>query len=214
MADHLWWYTARAGGLVAWGLVVASCTWGLLLALRVRVLGTTPVSPAWTLSLHRWLGALAVTFTGVHALALVADDYVEFGVDDVLVPYATSWHPGAVAWGIVGLYLLAAIEVTSVLRKHVGPRTWRTIHLLSYVLLGVTTIHLLTAGTDSTALLPEALAVVAGMVAVFGTAMLLTWRSAPRTRRVFADRAFADQVLAGQVLGDQVLADGSPTTGR
>ena len=205
MVDHLWWYTARAGGLVAWGLVVASCTWGLLLALRVRAIAT----PAWTLSLHRWLGALAVAFTSVHVLALVADDYVEFGLGDVLVPYATSWHPGAVAWGIVGLYLLAAIEVTSVLRKHVGPRTWRTIHLLSYVLLGVTTIHLLTAGTDSTAVLPEALAVVAGMVAVFGTAMLLTWRSAPRTRRVFADRAFADQVLA-----DQVLADGSPTTGR
>jgi predicted ferric reductase len=195
MADHFWWYTARSGGLVAWGLVVASCTWGLLLALRVHTFGT----PGWTLSLHRWLSALAVTFTAVHVIALVADDYVQFGIDDVLVPYATSWHPGAVAWGVVGLYLLAAIEITSMLRKRVRPRAWRSIHLLSYVLLGVTTIHLLTAGTDSTAVVPEALAIVAGMVAVFGAAMLLTWRSAPRTRQVFAD-----QVRAGR----------SPTTGR
>ena len=26
MASHFWWYAARAGGLVAWGLIVASCT--------------------------------------------------------------------------------------------------------------------------------------------------------------------------------------------
>ncbi|MFI5047528.1 MAG: ferric reductase-like transmembrane domain-containing protein [Acidimicrobiia bacterium] len=187
MTQHVWWYTARAGGLVAWGLVVASCTWGLLLALRAHVLGFRPTA-AWTLSLHRWLGALAVTFTAVHVLALLADNFVGFGVTDVLVPFATSWHPVAVAWGIVGMYLLAAVEITSLFRLRVRPRTWRAIHLLSYVLLGVTTIHLLTAGTDSTTVIPEALAVVAGMVAVFGSTLLLMWRSAPRTRRVFAQR--------------------------
>ncbi|MET0626941.1 MAG: ferric reductase-like transmembrane domain-containing protein [Acidimicrobiia bacterium] len=186
MSEHFWWYVARAGGLVAWGLVVASCTWGLLLALRVHVLGFRPTS-AWTLSLHRWLSALAVTFTAVHVLALVADSFVPFGLADVLVPFATSWHPVAVAWGIVGMYLVVAIEVSSLVRKRIRPRTWRGIHLLSYVLLGVTTIHLLTAGTDSTAVVPEAAAIVGGMVTVFGCTLLLTWRSAPRPRRVFTD---------------------------
>jgi predicted ferric reductase len=187
MAGHFWWYTARAGGLVAWGLVVASCAWGLLLGLRAHVFGYRPTA-AWTLSLHRWLSALAVTFTVVHVVALLADGFVGFSLTDVLVPLATSWHPIAVAWGIVGMYLLAAIEITSLLRGHVQPRTWRAIHLLSYVLLGVTTIHLLTAGTDSTTIVPEALAVISGMVTVFGCTLLLTWRSAPRTRRVFLDR--------------------------
>jgi len=191
MAGHTWWYTARAGGLVAWGLVVASCMWGLLLALRSHVFGFRPTA-AWTLSLHRWLGALAVTFTAVHVLALLADGFVGFSLTDVLVPFATSWHPVAVAWGIVGMYLLAAIEITSLLRARVRPRVWRAIHLLSYVLLGVTTIHLLTAGTDSTTVVPEALSVVGGMVAVFGCTLLLTWRSAPRPRRVFLDRPPAD----------------------
>ena len=65
MSAHFWWYTARAGGLVAWGLVLASCAWGLMLALHVKVLGIRPTA-AWTLSLHRWLAALAVTFTAVH----------------------------------------------------------------------------------------------------------------------------------------------------
>ena len=34
MTSHFWWYVARSGGLVAWGLLVGSSVWGLLLATR------------------------------------------------------------------------------------------------------------------------------------------------------------------------------------
>src|SRR6478752_1109401 len=110
MSSHLWWYVARAGGLVAWALVVASCAWGLLHALRV--FGRRP-SPAWMLSTHRYLGALAVTFVAVHVIAILADSYVQFSLVDVLVPFTGAWHPVAVAWGVVGMYLLLAVEITS-----------------------------------------------------------------------------------------------------
>jgi predicted ferric reductase len=179
LASHFWWYTARASGLVAWGLVVASCTWGLLHALRA--FGRRP-TPAWMLSMHRYLSALAVVFVAVHVVAIVADDYVHFGVVDVLVPMASSWHPLGVAWGIVGMYVLVAVEITSLTRQHLSQRVWRGIHLRSYVLLALVTIHLLTAGTDVNDLLPAASAVLIGVAAVFGAAMLLTWRSAPRVR--------------------------------
>ena len=49
------------------------------------------------------------------------------------------------------------------------------------MLLGATTIHMLTAGTDSTTVIPETVAILMGMGAVFGTVLLLTWRAAPRT---------------------------------
>src|SRR5262249_40450073 len=110
MASHFWWYVARAGGLVAWAPGVASCTWGLLHALRT--FGRKP-SPAWMLSFHRYLGALAVTFVAVHVIAILADSYVQFSLVDVLIPFNAAWHPIAVAWGIVGMYLLLAIEITS-----------------------------------------------------------------------------------------------------
>ena len=103
MASHFWWYVARASGLVAWGLVVASCTWGLLHALRT--FGRRP-SPAWMLSVHRYLSALAIAFVVVHVVAILADGFVDFGVADVLVPMVSTWHPLAVAWGIVGMYVL------------------------------------------------------------------------------------------------------------
>jgi DMSO/TMAO reductase YedYZ heme-binding membrane subunit len=177
--SHFWWYVARASGLVAWGLVVASCAWGLLHAMRA--LGRRP-SPAWMLSTHRYLSALAIAFVAVHVVAIVADDFVHFGLVDVVVPMASSWHPLAVAWGIVSMYVLLVVEGTSLARAHLSPRTWRGVHMLSYVLLGAVTIHLLTAGTDAGELLPAASVVLIGVAAVFGCAMLLTWRSAPKVR--------------------------------
>jgi DMSO/TMAO reductase YedYZ heme-binding membrane subunit len=183
MADHFWWYVARSGGLVAWTLIVASSVSGLLLATRTR---GGRVTSASMLGLHRYLSALAVVFTAVHVVAIVADSFVQFGITDVLVPMAARWHPLAVAWGIVGMYLLVTIEVTSLLRRHLPIRAWRGIHLLSYALFAVATVHLLTAGTDSADVLSDGIAIAVGVAAVFVGALLLTWRSAPRTRRQLA----------------------------
>lgn len=190
MASHTWWYVARAGGLVAWGLVLASCVWGLLHA--TRALGRRP-TPAWMLSTHRYVGALAVVFTGVHILGLVADSYVSFGIDEVLVPFASSWHPVAVAWGVVAMWMLVAVEGTSLAREHLPQHVWRGIHLLSYPILAFTTVHLLAAGTDAKSLLPETLAVAVGVVTVFGAALLVTWRSAPKARPAVGDTLVTEQ---------------------
>jgi predicted ferric reductase len=179
VASHFWWYVARAGGLVAWALVLASCTWGLLHALRA--FGRRP-SPSWMLSTHRYLSALACVFVGVHVVAILADGYVQFSLGDVLVPFVSSWHPVAVAWGIVGMYLLAAVEITSLVRARLSPKAWRAVHVLSYVVLALVTVHLLAAGTDANDLLPTTSAVMLGVAAAFGAAMLLTWRTAPKVR--------------------------------
>ena len=146
MSPHLAWYAARAGGLIAWGLVSASVIWGLLLS--TRLLGRAP-RPAWLLDLHRFLGGLAVTFTAIHVTALIADSTVRFRFVDVLVPFASSWRPGAVALGVVGMWLLAAVEATSLLMRKLPRKLWRVVHLSSYVLFWSSTAHLLLAGTDA-----------------------------------------------------------------
>lgn len=146
MSTKLWWYVARASGLTAWALLAASVLWGLLLS--TRTLGSKP-KPAWLSDLHRFLGALAVVFTLVHMLALVADSYAHFGLAELLIPLASKWHPGPVAWGITALYGLVAVEATSVLKRHLSNRLWRAVHLSSLPLYLVATLHLLTAGTDT-----------------------------------------------------------------
>ncbi len=147
MSSQLWWYVARASGIVAWTLTVASIVWGL--ALSTRALGKKPRAP-WLLDLHRFLGGLAVVFVAVHLTGLFFDSYVHFGLSELFVPFASSWKPLPVAWGITGFYVLVAIEITSLLKKHLPNKFWHTIHLGSYLLYVVATIHLLTAGTDAT----------------------------------------------------------------
>ena len=84
MSGPLPWYAARASGLVGWGLLTAATLWGL--ALSTKVFGKRP-RPNWLLDLHRMLGALALVFTGVHVGAILLDQYVHFGLTQVLVPF-------------------------------------------------------------------------------------------------------------------------------
>jgi predicted ferric reductase len=145
MSEHLWWYVARSGGIVSWALLAASVLWGL--ALSTRALGARP-RPNWLLDLHRFLGGLALVFVGVHVGALVLDSYLSFGLMQLFVPFTSSYRPGAVAWGVVGLYLLLAVEVTSLLRRRIPKPIWRRVHLASFGLFAVATLHGLLAGTD------------------------------------------------------------------
>ncbi len=150
--------------------------WGLLLALRVRVRGPRGgrSTPASLLAMHRFLGALAVVFTALHVLAIVLDDFVRFSIVDALVPMASTWRPVPVAIGVVAMYVLVAVEVTSLLRSRLSPRVWREVHLLSYVLFALSTLHALTAGTDARALVTEGVAFGIAAVGAF-VALSLWW---------------------------------------
>ena len=90
--------------------------------------------PGWLLSIHRYLGGLASIFVIVHVFGIVADTYVHFGLVDVLVPLASSWHPVAVAWGVVAMWLLVAVEITSLARASMPRAVWRWVHMSSYPL--------------------------------------------------------------------------------
>ena len=179
---HLWWYQARAAGFVAYALLTGSVVLGL--ALTTRAFGRRP-RPAWLLDLHRWLGGLGTIFVGVHLAALVADSYTHFGLADLLVPFASSWHPTAVAWGVVGFWLLLAVELTSLARRRLPPRLWRLVHGASFPLFVVATLHVVFAGTDG-----DIPAVQFGLVAAIGLVAALTivrlWQldAAPQERRV------------------------------
>jgi len=60
-----------------------------------------------------------------------------------------DWHPVAVAWGIVGSYLLLAVELTSLARTRLPRTLWRRVHYASFLLFAATTVHGLSAGTDA-----------------------------------------------------------------
>ena len=145
MTQKIVWYTVRASGVVTWALVTASVLWGLLLSSR----STRRPRPAWVLDLHRFIAGLSFAFLAVHLGGLLADRYVRFSPAALVVPLASHWRPGASAWGIVALYLLIAVEVTSLLMTRLSRRLWHAVHLGSFVVFAAATVHGLTAGTDA-----------------------------------------------------------------
>jgi predicted ferric reductase len=197
LADtQLWWFVARSSGVVAWALSALAVLWGM--ALSSRALGRRPPAP-WLLDVHRFLGGLTVAFVAVHVVALVLDPFVAFGPVDVLVPFASSWEPVAVAWGVVALYLLVAVELTSLLRSRLPVRLWRSVHLSSYALYVLATVHLLTAGSErrNPALLWWVVASVGG-IAFFS---IYRWIGPGRAASVRAGRASRDGSAAPNVPG-------------
>ena len=152
-------------------LVVSSLSilWGLLLS--TKVMGRRP-GPRWILDLHRWFAGTAITFTAIHVGALLLDGYTSFGPLDVLVPGWSEWRPGAVAWGVVAMWLLVAIHVTSLFMSKLPRRLWRFVHLGSYLVFFTAVMHGATAGTDATNL--PYVGVVIGLVAA--TTLLTIYR--------------------------------------
>ncbi len=178
------WYAARASGMVAWALVTAAIVVGLALSTRlVRKRGAN----AWLLDLHRFLGTLSLLFVGVHLLALWADDYVYFGPRELFVPMASTYRPGAVAWGIAALYLMVAIQLTSWAMHKMPRRLWHAVHLGSFALFATATVHGFTAGADRANLAVQWSALTAGLLVVFLVAFrLLATRKPARPTRDLA----------------------------
>ena len=176
MTTKLSWYVARSSGLIAWVLITASIMWGLALSSRlVRRRGI----PAWLLALHKYLGTLSIVFVAVHILALAADKYVSFGWAELFVPMVSKWRPGPTAWGIVGLYLLIAIQATSWLMRHMPRAVWHAVHISSIALFVSATIHGFQAGADRSNRLIQWSALVGGML----VATLLLFRLLTRSER-------------------------------
>jgi hypothetical protein len=186
--SKLVWYAARSNGLVAWGLLALSVFWGL--ALSTKIFGKR-ARAGWLLDLHRFLGGTALIFTAIHVAMIMLDRYVHFTLLSVLVPLTGTWHPDAVAWGIVAMYLLVAVEVTSLIRRRIGKATWRRVHYLSFPLLAVASTHAMTAGTDRhTALMRWTVYLVTGILGV----LTLARASAADNKELMGSRRELEEV--------------------
>ncbi|MFZ0323084.1 MAG: ferric reductase-like transmembrane domain-containing protein [Actinomycetes bacterium] len=164
------WYLNRATGLV--DLVLFT------LVVVMGVVATARTAPRWwprfaTVSLHRWLSLLAVALLGVHVAAAVMDSYVDLHWLDVVVPFASSYRTFWLGLGTIAFDLFAAVVITSLARHRIGPRTWRTVHLLAYAAWPVAVVHGLGTGTDASTL--PVIALTFACVTV--VAMAAAWRA-------------------------------------
>lgn len=140
------WYLARGSGLVLLGLLTAN------LALGVAIQGgwSPPAWPRFVIqTVHRNVALLAVILLAIHVVTIELDPFVGVGWWAVLVPFVSPYRPLWVGLGTLSLDLLAAVVVTSLLRRHLRPNWWRAVHWLAYLSWPVALLHSIGAGTDT-----------------------------------------------------------------
>ena len=211
MSAQLWqqvtWDVARAGGILAYLLLTVSVALGLALSMRWQ-------RPRWprlfTNEMHGFVALLCLVFVAVHVLAVVLDPYTHFGWRDVLVPLATSYRPIWMALGIVGLYLLLAVWISTKLRAHIGYAWWRKLHTGTFAVYLLATLHGLATGTDTRQ--PWALDLYAGS-ALLVAALLINRLLTPIGANGRPHRRMAAMVVLALLGGLLWVATGPAHTG-
>jgi DMSO/TMAO reductase YedYZ heme-binding membrane subunit len=98
--------------------------------------------------MHPFLASLGLAMLILHIVAAVMDAYAGVSIAAVLVPFAATWNPLAIALGVVSLWAIGAVQLTSWLKRRMPRRTWQLVHQSSYVAAWTMALHALMAGTD------------------------------------------------------------------
>jgi sulfoxide reductase heme-binding subunit YedZ len=147
--NHEFWYLSRAAGFTAYLLLFASMALGMMITARV---GTGGRRQNLVFDMHRFVSVLALLATGFHTYVLLGDQYLNFNVWQLSLPFLSPYRGVAVAIGVLSTYALVLVVASFWMRQHMGFRAWRMIHVLSFVLYAGATAHGIAAGTDTSQL--------------------------------------------------------------
>lgn len=143
------WYISRASAIGAYILMFLVIVWGMGMTTGFTYRLTNPVK-AW--SIHKYMSISLGILVLTHAFSLLFDEYIDFGLADVLVPFASDLKPFYLSLGIIGFYILLVVMFSSLVFRVSSPRLWRALHYLVYPLFVLSLIHGFFMGTDSSTL--------------------------------------------------------------
>ena len=146
--DKNFWYLSRASGVIGYSLFWLAMVFGLLLSTRLG----KHFNAARVFALHQYLSLLAVGFAAFHAGILLADNYLNVNLWQVLVPLGFQTDRVGVALGQLGFWLLFICAFSFYLKKYIGQSAWRWLHFLTFSAYMFISIHVFMVGSDSHAL--------------------------------------------------------------
>ena len=183
------WYTARGAGLAALILLTLATTLGALGSVKLA----RPELRVLTQYLHRTAAALGLGLLVVHIGAILLDAKAGVGLVGAIVPFASSYRPGSVAFGSLALYTFLLVAALGAARGRMagsvrGARVWRGFHLLAYVGWGLAMYHGFFSGTDSSVTWVRGLYVVCLLAVGGAVAVRLSDRPTKRALEPTAER--------------------------
>jgi hypothetical protein len=153
-----YWYLARGTGGVSLLLLTASVVLGVMGPLRFAA---APRWPRFTIDMfHREVSLLVVVLLAVHIITSVLDSFAPVKLTDAVIPFVSSYRPLWLGLGALSFDILVALTATSLARRHIGYRRWRTIHWLAYACWPIAVLHGLGTGSDTKVLWMLALTAV------------------------------------------------------
>lgn len=156
------WYLTRALAVGAYVSLTISILCGALRSIARQ----THERLSWIVDeLHQFLALLAATLVLGHLLSLLFDPYLPFSLQNLLLPLNEPYRPFAVILGVLALYTMVALLLTSWFRVFMPYAFWRALHYLSFVTFVLVTAHGLLAGSDANELWMRA--VYGGAVGAF-----------------------------------------------
>ncbi|MEA2283576.1 MAG: methionine sulfoxide reductase heme-binding subunit [Solirubrobacteraceae bacterium] len=196
------WYLTRGTGVVTLVLLTSSVVLGVL-----QQRGWTPLrtSRFMTVALHRAVSLLVIALLAVHVGTAVLDSFAPIRLADAVLPFTSRYRPVWLGLGAVALDLVAALVVTSLLRRRLGLQAWRAIHWLAYACWPVALVHGWGTGSDARTswMLAVTLGCSAAVLAAAASRLLGGWphRAALRAGALGAGAAIAAAAAAWLVQG-------------
>ena len=174
------WIAIRSTGVTAWVMLTLVVLLGLLL--RTRLLDQA-APPQRLIVLHRYFGALALTFVAIHMLLLLVDPAVTFTIPEIFIPMLAPWKPWEVALGIAAFWSLLPVLLVAATRGRLGKqgnRLFKKTHIAAYCAWPLATLHYIVVGTDALVWWSMALIFTGSGLLIF---MLLTRGYVPKPSR-------------------------------
>ena len=200
MSSTYLWYATRATGIVALILLTLTMVLGLVTTSRARVRHWPGFAQQ---EIHRRISIIAVVFLAIHVLTSILDTYVHIGWLAIVVPFTSPYSRFWVGLGTIAVDAMVAVFVSSLLRSHLKPGTWRAIHWLAYASWPIALMHTFGMGTDSR----EHWVIVLGALCLLSVGLSLAWRVRATAKR----RATVPTVTSHVVpLNRQVTAARTP----
>jgi predicted ferric reductase len=167
---QLWWYVTRASGIVAYLLLWFSMVLGLGVTSKFfdRLLDRM-----FTYDFHQFISLLSIAFVLLHVVVLMFDRYMPYSIGQILIPFISPYRPFWIGVGVIGFYLTLLVTVTFYMRKRIGMKAFRWIHVLSLVGYLGATLHGIYGGTDTPLAAMQLLYKGSALVVIFLTVFWL-----------------------------------------
>ena len=166
-------------GQAAYVLLFLIVAGGLLMSMKL-----IPIRyRAAFLSYHRLISFATLLMIIIHGLAFFIDKNQYLSWADVLVPFWTSHHTWEIAAGIIAVYTMGVIVVTSLraVMKKLGWENWRLAHYLAFPCYLISLYHSVALGKSGNALFMSVLYPATASIVIALTA-LRVWKAVERRR--------------------------------